>query len=129
MIKATIGALKLEQSVKEVAQPRPTRPPPWRVKCNRGSEFGVACTLVFGARGYKPRTGDEIQPSLMPTEYDTRSITQMMQMNWNVMVSLRNRKHVSRSMMIKAKNMIMMERIWINRVISKIMKQPLNTKH
>ena len=50
--------------MKEVAQPRPTRPPPWRVKCNRGSEFGVACTLVFGARGYKPRTGDEIQPSL-----------------------------------------------------------------
>ena len=28
LIKATVGALKLEQSVKEVAQPRPTRPPP-----------------------------------------------------------------------------------------------------
>ena len=32
------------------------------------------------------------------------------------MVSLRNRKHVSRSMMIKAKDIIMKERTWINRV-------------
>ena len=47
-------ALKLEQSAKEVAQ----RPPPWREKCNRGSEFGLACTLVLGARGYKPRRCD-----------------------------------------------------------------------
>ena len=62
LIKATVGALKLEQSLKEVAQPRPTRPPPWRDKCNRGREFGVACTLVLGARGYKPRRGDEIHP-------------------------------------------------------------------
>ena len=38
---------------------------------------------------------------------------QMMKMNWNVMVSSRNRKHVSRSMMIKAKNIIMKERICI----------------
>ena len=34
------------------------------------------------------------------------------------MVSSRNRKHVSNSMMIKAKNIIMKERIWINRVIN-----------
>ena len=40
----------------------------------------------------------------------------MMQMNWNVMVSSGNRKHVSRSMMIEAKNIIMKERTWINRV-------------
>ena len=45
------AALKLEQSAKEV-----------RDKCNRGSEFGVACTLVLGARGYKPRSGEEIRP-------------------------------------------------------------------
>ena len=51
-------ALKLEQSAKEVSQ----RPPPWRVKCNRGNEFGVACTLVLGARGHKPRRGEEIRP-------------------------------------------------------------------
>ena len=43
---------------------------------------------------------------------NTRSIAQMIQMNRNVMVSSRNRKYVSRSMMIKAKN-IMKERIWI----------------
>ena len=36
-----------------------------------------------------------------------------MKMNWNVMVSSRNRKRVSRSMMTKAKNIIMEERIWI----------------
>ena len=59
---ATVGALKLEQSAKEVAQPRPTRPPPWRDKCNRGSEYGVVCTLVLGARGCKPRRGEEIRP-------------------------------------------------------------------
>ena len=34
------------------------------------------------------------------------------------MVSSRNRKHVSRSMMIKAKNIIMKERIWINRAMN-----------
>ena len=39
-----------------------------------------------------------------------------METNWNVMVSSRNRKHVSRSMMITAKNIIMKERTWINRV-------------
>ena len=39
LIKATVGALKLEQSVKEVAQPRPTRPPPWRDKCDRGESM------------------------------------------------------------------------------------------
>ena len=44
------------------------------------------------------------------------SITQMMQLNWNVMVSSRIRKHVSRSMMIRAKNIIMKERTRITRV-------------
>ena len=34
---------------------------------------------------------------------------------------------LSRSMMIKAKNIIMQERIWISRVIEKTMKQPLDT--
>ena len=34
---------------------------------------------------------------------------------------------LSRSMMIKAKNIIMKERIWINRVISKIETQPLES--
>ena len=62
LIKAMVGALKLERSVKEVAQPRPTRPPPpWGDKCNRGREFGVACTLEVGARGYKPTRGEEIR--------------------------------------------------------------------
>ena len=37
---------------------------------------------------------------------NTRSITKMMTTNWNVMVSLRIRKHVSQSMMIKANNKI-----------------------
>ena len=41
LTKATAGALKLEQGAQEVAQPRPTRPSPWRDKCNRGSEFFV----------------------------------------------------------------------------------------
>ena len=50
---------------------------------------------------------------LNSSKHDTRNITQMMKMNRNVMVSLRNRKRVSRSMMIKAKNIIMKERIWI----------------
>ena len=59
-------ALKLEQSAKEVAQ----RPPPWRDKCNRGREFGVACTLVFGARGYKPRRVKKID-LFMPTVHNT----------------------------------------------------------
>ena len=35
----------------------------------------------------------------MPTEHNTRSITQMMHMNWNVTISSRNRKHVSFSEM------------------------------
>ena len=56
----------------------------------------------------------------MPVQYsskhNTRSVTQMMQMNWNVMVSSRNRKHVSRSMMIRVKNIITKERTRINRV-------------
>ena len=34
---------------------------------------------------------------------------------------------LSRSMMIKAKNITMKERIWINRVISKIETQPLES--
>ena len=50
----------------------------------------------------------------------------MMQMNWNVMVSPTNRKHVSRSMMIKAKNIIIMkERMWIHFLSSEITLQPL----
>ena len=32
LIKATVGALKLEQGAKKVAQARPIRPPPWRDK-------------------------------------------------------------------------------------------------
>ena len=59
-------ALKLEQSAKEVAQ----RPPPWRDKCNRGREFGVACTLVLGARGYKPRRVNKFD-LFMPTVHNT----------------------------------------------------------
>ena len=54
--KETVG-LKLWQSAKEV-----TQRPPWRDKCNRGREFGVAHTLALGARGCKPRRRDEIQP-------------------------------------------------------------------
>jgi len=38
LIKATVGALKLEESMKEVAQPRPTRPPPWRDKFRHEGE-------------------------------------------------------------------------------------------
>ena len=49
-------------------------------------------------------------------KHNTRSITQMMQMDWKVMVSSGNRKHVSRSMTIEAKDIIMKERTWINRV-------------
>ena len=33
--------------------------------------------------------------------------------------------YLSRSMMIKAKNIVMEERIWINRVMSKILKKSL----
>ena len=69
-----IVALKLEQSAKEVAQ----RPPPWRDKCNRGREFGVAGTSCL-----------ETSSCLL--------YTIPVQMNWNVMVSSRNRKQVSRS--------------------------------
>ena len=47
--------------MKAEMQPRSARPPPWRDKCNRGREFGVAYTFVIGARGYKPRS-EEIQP-------------------------------------------------------------------
>ena len=40
-----------------------------------------------------------------------------MQMNWKVMVFFsRNGKHVSRSIINKAKNIIMKERTWMNRV-------------
>ena len=46
-------------------------------------------------------------------------------MNWNVMVSSRNRKHVSRSMMIKSNNKNVKERIWIYPVTSEITLQPL----
>ena len=42
----------------------------------------------------------------------------MMQMNWNVLISLRNRQPVSLNTMIKAKNVIMKERVWINRTIN-----------
>ena len=35
----------------------------------------------------------------MPTVHNTKSITQMMQMNWNVMIFSRNRKQVSFSEM------------------------------
>ena len=88
----------IEQSAAAVqekveAQPRPARPPPWRDKlwrniphdwrrCNRGTEFVVAKAGI--QEGVKKH-------------HLCLSITQMMQMNWNVMVSSRNRKHMSRS--------------------------------
>ena len=46
--------------------------------------------LVFGARGKMPRS-EEIQLLFMPIVHNTRSIPQMMQTNWNVMVSLKSR--------------------------------------
>ena len=69
----------------------------------------------------------------------------MMQMSRNVMVSSRNQKanvvklnalnhepifgitSMSNSMMIKGKNTIMKERIWINCVVSEIVFQPLHS--
>ena len=119
-------------------QTRSARPPPWRDKLriegesvdadekntdgNTGPDevFDISESLLWlalsylGAQGCNPRRGDEFHAS----KQITRSITQMMQMNWKVMDSSRNRKHVSRSMMIKAKNIIIKERIWINRVIN-----------
>ena len=87
LTKATVGALKLEQSAKAVeaqekaeALPRPARPPPWRDKfraCQSGSEVEeertaeteVQCCVLqpcAKARGYKPRRGEEIPPLFGP---------------------------------------------------------------
>ena len=84
----------------------------------------MACTLVFGAQGCNPRRGDEFYAASQQSgtcwnssKHNTRSITQMMRMNWNVVVSLTKRKHVSQSTMIKAK-IIMKERVWTNRMIN-----------
>ena len=68
----------------------------------------------------------------MPTVHNTRSITQMMQVNWNVVVSLNHEPvfgitSMSNSMMIKGKNTIMKERIWINCVVSEIVFQLLHS--
>ena len=54
---------------------------------------------VFGGNIILVATRDVLKKFdvFMPTVHNTRSITQMMQMNWNVMVSLRNRKQMSRS--------------------------------
>ena len=93
---ATVGALKLERSAKEVAQPRSTRPPPWRDRCNRGSEYGVVAPSYLEHEAVS-QEGVKKFDLFMPTVHNTRSITQMMQMNCNDMVSSRNRKQVSRS--------------------------------
>jgi len=45
---------------------------------DRGRKFVVACTLVRGVRGHKPRRGDEI-PLVYGCCTQYRSITQMMQ--------------------------------------------------
>ena len=52
-----------------------------------------------------------------------------MQMNWKVMVSSGNRKHVSRSMMIESKDIIMKERngtaVSLNKNISEVSQTQL----
>ena len=88
LTKATVGALKLEQSVKEVAQPRATRPPLWRdtlqsrASCCRTegaarqevekkltAETEVQCCGLHPcteAQGRNPRRGEEIPPLFGP---------------------------------------------------------------
>ena len=92
-------ALKVEQSAKEVAQ----RPPPWRDKCNRGSELFVACdseaTSQEGVRNFHLclcsisiiwNVWEQFK-----TQYRKHYANDAE--NCSVLVSLRNRKHVLRS--------------------------------
>ena len=78
-------------------------------RCDRGRKFDVACILVLGGQGRKPRRGDEIPPLYHQTSHDVKVTDED--------------GLLSRSMMIKANNTIMKERIWINRVASKIVFQ------
>ena len=102
--------------------PRATRPPPWRDK-QTTSEYGRKSknrcdrneSMLWLAASYLEYNAT-IQEGVMnfmrismcwnSSKDNTRSITKMMKTNWNVMVSSRNRKHVSQSMMTKANNKI-----------------------
>ena len=106
-----------------MAQPRATRPPLWRdkkamIEYSRKSKR--RCDKGESMVWLRSKKGDEIHAPFHYLEQfqktNARNITKTMNMNWNVMVSSRNRKHMSQSTMIKAKNTIMKERTWINRV-------------
>jgi len=80
----------------------------------------VARSLVLGVQGHDPRRGDEFYTHFYVLE---QFKTQHQKHNANNADELErhgflgNRKHVSQSMMIKAK-IIMKERVWINRMIN-----------
>ena len=63
--------------------------------CRRGGPFGWCCfaySLLLGGAAWPLPSLKKVH-LCEPTVHNTRSITQMMQKNWNVMDSSRNRKH------------------------------------
>ena len=119
LIKVTVGVLKLEESMKEVAQSRLTRPLPWRdkhdriqsqvrVKMRQRRVNVVAHSLVLGVQGYDPKRGDEFYGPFhflerVGTVQNTISKALRNWYRWRQLFYWRNRKYVCHSMMITAK--------------------------
>ena len=130
LTKATVGVLKLEESAKEVAQPRPTRPP-WRDKfraCQSGAKSEEQShnrgeSMLWLASSYSEDKGSSQEgvkkyPFCLRTP--SNSLCEALEMKaWSpdkfmkvtsVNVSDEN-GFLSNSMTIKAKNTIMKESI------------------
>ena len=76
-------AKAVEAQEKAEARTRPMRPPPWREeldtphdwrRCDRSRKFVVACILVLGARGCKPRRCEEIPPLFEHYSHDVEEL-------------------------------------------------------
>jgi len=105
------------QKERAEAQPRLARPPPWRDKCNRGSELFVACNSV---QRHEATSQEGVKKYHLCFRLPINSLWEALEMKaWSpnkfmdvtsVMMTAED-IFLSRSMMIKAKNILMEERI------------------
>merc|ERR1712136_148962 len=83
------------------AQPRPARPPPWRDKCNGGSEQFVACNSV---QRHQATSQEGVKKNHLCLRLPINSLWEALKMKaWSP----------HQFMDVTAKNIIMKVRIWI----------------
>ena len=103
--------------MKAETQPRPARPPPWR-RCDRGRKF--VCGLLSLCNRHEDRR---------PLFQHSQCLPDGTRPPWKRCEGTDEDGFLSCSMMIRAKNIIMKERIWINPVTSKFENSAFGYRH